>query len=271
MNKTFWILYYEFKKNIRLLLIWSILWLLMAFAVIATFDGLAANSAELEVLYKSFPPELLQAFSIDPTKPNDFPSFFNSQFFVLYLIASAILIVFLAVSKIGKEITNKNLTFLLIKPVTRGKIFLAKYFAVIAQMTISNFILLTASTLLFKVGIKSISEVPVQYFVNLFFLSIVFQLFFIGVAFLLSSLLSEGKALGIGIGISVIGFFMNFLTAIKGVPEFLKYFNPFYYLDLLQVSNEGFIALERNLPLIILGIILSAVAFFVFKRKDVEV
>lgn len=271
MNKFFTILSFEIKRNWRLIAIWTFLWLLMAFSIIATFDGLAANAETLEVLYKSFPPEILEAFAIDPDKPNDFPSFFNSQFFVLYILSSAILAIWLSVSKIAKEITSRNLTFLLTKPINRGGIYLAKASAVSVELILSNFLLILASIFLFQVGIQSISEVPVLYFFNLFVLASVFQVFFLGIGCLLSAWLMDSKALGIGVMFGVVGFFMNFLTAIQGVPSFLKYFNPFWYLDLLNVGNESFVSFSQSWPLLVLGLIFLLIGLFVFKNRDVEV
>lgn len=271
MNSFLAILIFEFKRNWRLIFLWSILWLVMSFAIIATFDGLAENLEGLEALYKSFPREVLEAFAIDPDKPNDFPSFFNSQFFVLYLLSSSILTTWLSVNKIAKEITSKSLTFLLTKPINRASIYFAKSIAVIAELVFSNFFLIVASVFLFKVAIQSISEVPIIYFVNLFFLSFIFQTFFLGIGFLLSAWLSDSKALGIGVIIGVIAFFMNFLTAIQGVPNFLKYLNPFWYLDLLNINSEELLGFGTHLILLVIGIIALLVGNFIFLKRDIEI
>ena len=89
-----------------------------------------------------------------------------------------------------------------------------------------------------------------------------------GICFGVSSFLRKGSV-GVGLGISVMVFFLNLIANIAEAAEFLKYITPFGYCDGADIVSNGSLDSTMVAIGIVMGIGGIAAAYLHYTRKDI--
>lgn len=171
-----------------------------------------------------------------------------------------------AVVILAKEEKDRTAEFLLTHPVSRTRILTEKLISVLVQITAMNIIIYAIS-----VGsIALIGETIAWKEVSLLHLAYyLLQIELGGICFGISAFIRKGSV-GIGLGLTVIMYFLNLVANITESAEFLKYVTPFGYCDGAAIVNDGQIdgvMLAVGMALCLLGI---AVAYVHYIRKDIH-
>lgn len=171
-----------------------------------------------------------------------------------------------AVVILAKEEKDRTAEFLLTHPVSRTRILTEKLISVLVQITAMNIIIYAIS-----VGsIALIGETIAWKEVSLLHLAYyLLQIELAGICFGISAFIRKGSV-GIGLGLTVIMYFLNLVANITESAEFLKYVTPFGYCDGAAIVNDGQIdgvMLAVGMALCLLGI---AVAYVHYIRKDIH-
>jgi ABC-2 type transport system permease protein len=266
MSKFLAILIFDTKRNSLLISIWTIVWALLAFSF-STFYSSVEDTEDFAELLEAFPEELLTAFASDPETFTTVAGFFNTEFTVLYLLSIGILAGYLGVAAIAKEIENSSILFLLSKPVSRISIYLSKLVANYLLLLVANAVIILSAVL----GFLLIEvEVPYQYFTSLYVVLSVYSLFFLTLGKLLGILLSENRALGLSVLTALVAFFVNAIQSIGGVPDFLKYLTPYYYLGLRQLVAEMTVKTPEVFTLLVVSLVLVISGCIYFRQKNID-
>ena len=245
------------------LTIWTIVLSLLTMLIIAMYDSVGREAAQL------FENSNFTAFfggEIDSSSPAGWLGF---ELYAIFLpICLAIITIGIGASTIGSEEESGTLELLLASPINRSRIIIEKAImlitvAVIIPMII--FLTVCLSNSLFIFGIKLI---------NVFFCTILLSLFgiFFGFFALAMQSLTKKRNLGISITGFYVGasYFMNTLHTIWDSIEPMKYLSPFYYYDgniVLQGTVESI-----NIIVLIVGIVLLFLtAYFSFMNRDTGV
>jgi ABC-2 type transport system permease protein len=268
--KFFHLTIFELKRLAVLFIIWTIIWAGMAYLIVSTYDAVAASSQELQKLTEAMPKELLAAFSMTSENLVTFEGYFNSKFGILFILAGGVLASYLGVARISKEISNKSLLFLIAKPVSRLQVFLAKAIAVMTAIIASNIIVFITCIVAYKLAVTTNTTIPTQFFIFAFLGITIFQYFFAGLGFLFSVMLEEGKALGLSILSSLLAFILNIVTALEGMPEFIKYISPYSYLDIQYIAQHSLLKFPHTLIFVVVGTGFFILALSLFRNKDLE-
>ena len=95
------------------------------------------------------------------------------------------------------------------------------------------------------------------------------QLELMGICFGISAFLRKGS-IGVGLGIAVMMYFLNLISNIADVAEFLKYITPFGYCEGADIISNG--SLDISLVAIgaIIGISGIIVAYMKYTKKDIH-
>lgn len=104
-----------------------------------------------------------------------------------------------------------------------------------------------------------------------YFASFMVQLVFATVAMFVSIVINESVALFTSIGLSLGMFIFDAIARMKGIPDFVKYLTPYYYLDLKGTAETESLKPEYMLILLVVIIIFVIASVITFRRKDVNV
>lgn len=258
---------FQLKTNIKPILIWSA----VLFGIMSMYMFFFSTMQEMaQVKFEMLPKEYLQLMGVEEiSQMSNYVTFFGMIFNILIIIIS-IYAVTLGIQILRKEEKNKTIEYLYSLAVTRKQIYFAKVLmALLAVLIVVLSTSLAGIIFGFLVGDDTfkltdmIKIIKITGTVPFLFLSI-------GVA--MSALSSKYSSNGLGSGIVMISYMLGYLAKIlEDKAEFLKYFSPFELLsptNVLNLSNETYIALGVIMLLILIFISLSS---FAYNMRDYEI
>ena len=171
-----------------------------------------------------------------------------------------------AVGILSKEEKDKTAVFLLTHPVSRKRVITEKLIAVFIQITAMNMII-------YALAVGSIAAVgetiPIKEISLLHLAYYLLQLELAGICFGVSAFLRKGSS-GAGLGIAAMMYFLNLISNIADVAEFLKYITPFGYCEGADIVSNG----SLDSTLVAIGIVLGIggiiIAYLKYTKKDIH-
>ncbi len=262
------IFYREVKANIKSLLIWCGIILLISTIGFTKFSAYAGNPEMLAVL-DNLPPAMLEAFNMNSFNLTTITGFFGVMFAYFSLIL-AISAVMWGSDIISKEERDKTLEFSLSLPVSRGRLVLAKTAAVI----FSSLLLVLFAWGAVAVNVKPYS--PDSSFYDFLVLGIIsffiIQMIFMSIGILLACAMKQHKRSG-SVAVSVLlgTYFISIFSALSPNLDFLKYFSPFAYFDAGEIyQNAKFDPLFLGLSALIVVVAMTA-GYFTYSKRDLYI
>ena len=166
---------------------------------------------------------------------------------------------------LAKEEKDHTAEFLLTHPVSREKVITQKLIAVLTQVTILNIIVFVV------VGMAMLAigeNIPWQEMILLHLAYLLLQIELAGICFGISAFLRRGS-LGVGLGVSIMMYFLNIISNITESAEFLRYITPFGYANGTDIVSN----VELDMKLILIGMAYAIVgivlAYFKYTKKDI--
>lgn len=173
-----------------------------------------------------------------------------------------------ATSAISGEVERKTMEMLLAQPVSRQRVLLEKFTALML-----NLLVLCAVGYLALVGAAALWVKEEASFREYFyvFLNNYFLLFALaGFSFFCATLLNEQRAaLGLCVAVILVSFILNRGLSAAGVALWLARLTPFYYAEATKILTFGQINWGDNFILAGVGAVFFCAAAVVFQRKDI--
>lgn len=206
-----------------------------------------------------------EAFGMDKINFGEFLGYFSIECGSVIGLGGAFFSALLGISALAKEERSHTAEFLLTRPVIRKNIVTQKLLAVFVQIVAFNLVIITAVSL----STFAIGERPdAGKFILLFLVYFVMQLETATVTFGISAFLSRG-AMGIGIGIAAVFYFLNIISNLSDKAKLLKFFTPFGYTDGSQIVSNG----SPEIKYMAAGIAVLAAAIIIayakYTKKDI--
>lgn len=243
---------------------------LLLWMYIALFPSIREQAQQLQELVKSYPESLLKAFDIKSpelsfAKLENFLSV--EQFSFVWPIMLIALTVSWAGSSIAGEIEKGVIEILLSQPLSRLKIFLAKYLSGISALVL--FVLISIFSAIPLACLYNI-EVQTQNYTKIAIIGFLFGWSIFSLATFFSSLFSEkGKVYFVSISVVVTMYVANIVSSLKDSWERLKYLSFFHYYNPSQalINNQ----IDQLAVWVFLGvaIVFTALAIIVFSKRDI--
>lgn len=207
-----------------------------------------------------------QAFGMDRLNFGTFVGFYAVECGNILGLGGAFFAALAGVGILSKEEKDHTAEFLLTHPVSRARILTEKLAAVLAQLVILNaaiFAMCAASAVL--VG----EEVPWKELGLLHLAYFLLQVELAGVCFGISAFLRR-SALGVGLGLATVLYFLNLMANISEKASFLRYITPFAYTEGADIVSN----VSIDLPLAALGMAYAAAgvaaAYWYYGKKDIR-
>jgi len=258
----------ELKANLKSLLIWSAIIMLLIFMAVTKYSAFAGDPEMLKML-DSMPSALLDALSMRAFNLTTISGFYGVMFIYFGLMA-AIAAAMWGSDIISKEERDKTVEFSLVLPVTRSRVVTAKGLA--ALFNCIAFVLITWVVSL--VAVQSYN--PDQAFYKFLALEMqamfVIELIFLAIGLLLGCAMKRYKASGsTAVAIILATYFMSIMAVMNEKLDFLKYFTPFKYFDAGELFRTG--QMDGTYLLISAAIIVVSVvaAYWIYNKRDLYI
>lgn len=265
MSATIFI--HEFRARLKSVLIWSGSLAALTFFFMSLFQSFSAQAAEVQKMMSMFPPALLEAFGLTKMDLTNLLGYY-SFFFAFIQLCFAIQAGNYGFGLVSVEENELTADFLLSKPVSRTQVIVSKLLAALANLLLTDLVVVGSSFLAIAV-FNAWHPEDLSTLLLIILSGIVLQLFFLSVGLVLSLLVKRIRSvtswsLGLGFGAYILAAFSGIMGEIK-----LEYITPFKQLDPISIANKG----SFNTPMLLINVAVTvialAVSYRLFLRRDI--
>lgn len=258
----------ELKANLKSLLIWSAIIILLIFMAGAKYSAFAGDPELLKML-DSMPPALLDALSMRAFNLTTISGFYGVMF-IYFALMAAIAAAMWGSDSISKEERDKTVEFSLVLPVSRSRVVTAKGLAALVNCIV--FVLITWVVSL--VAVQSYN--PDQAFYSFLALEMqamfVIELIFLAIGLLLGCAMKQYKRSGsTAIAIILTAYFLFIVVSMQANLDFLKYFTPFKYFDASQLLSSGKMDVTYLLLSAVIIVVCVVAAYWLYNKRDLYI
>lgn len=258
----------ELKANLKSLLIWCVITLLLIMIAVAKFSAFASDPSLLTIL-DSMPKALIDALNLRAFNLTTLSGFFGLML-IYFGLMGGIAAAMWSSDIISKEERDKTVEFSFVLPVSRSKVITAKMLAILVNCIV--FVLVTWGVSL--VAVRQFK--PDQAFYSFLALEMeamfVIELIFLAVGMLLGCAMKRYKLSGsTSVGIILATYFLSIVSAMQPKLDFLKYFSPFKYFDAGELYRFG--SMDGNYILLSVSIVIVCVvaAYWIYNKRDLYI
>lgn len=257
---------HELRETLKSTLIWSFavaLFLMMYVLIYPAFQDQLGSLNDIVKNMGSF----TEAFGITENSMSTAIGYYVMEAGLVLSIGGAMFAASSGISMVAKEEANHSADYLFSAPHSRTSVLLQKLAALLSSVVFFELVCFTGSASAFAL----IGEtVPTRDLLVFFTAQIWLHLEIAVVSFALSTLTRRVLA-GLGIGVTLVLYFLTLFSNVSDKVDFIKYISPFSYAK-SQVIFEGY-GLEWGL--MGLGALYAAVAlglgFIFYNKKDLAV
>lgn len=258
----------ELKANLKSLLVWSAIIALLIVMAVSKFSAFASDPATLKIL-DDLPKAVLDVFQMNTFNMTTIVGLYGIMY-VYFALMAGLFAVMLGSDIISKEERDKTVEFSLTLPVARHQVITGKLLAAVVhciafELAIGVFSLIfTATYSPDGAFYRFLALILVALFVT--------QMVFLAIGILLGAALKQYKqASSIAVAVLMITYIFSILMDLEKNLNFLRYFTPFKYFNLLTLLNESkFEPFYLVLSLLIVAASLGA-AYWAYARRDLYI
>jgi ABC-2 type transport system permease protein len=258
----------ELRANLKSLVIWSVIMILLILVGTSKFSAFAGN-VEMLAIVDSMPPAVVDALSMRAFNLTTLTGFFGIMF-IYFGLLGGIAAAMWGSDIISKEERDKTVEFSLVLPVSRSRVITGKALAVLVNCI--AFVLITWAISLLAVQ----SYNPDQEFYNLLALEMLamflIELIFLSVGLLLGCAMKQYKrASSVAVAVILITYFMSVISGMQENLDFLKYFIPYRYYSAGDFFRSGSLdGLYVGLTAVIVVLCILG-AYLSYHRRDLYI
>ncbi len=257
---------YEFIQNRRVLIGWTLGLSFAACVFIAFLPSFMAESEALIGFMDGLGEAFTSALGLDLQLFLSAVGFYTYVFMYIILFAS-IQALALGMNMLSKENRMKTADFLLTKPVSRTRVYVAKLgtAAVVLLITQIVYYIVTYAALYLAATGDLDAGILLRINVSLGFI----QFVFLAAGILLSQLVHKIRAVvPMAVGIGFFFFLLGMISEITG-SEVIRYLSPMKYFDGNYIMVHGSYENEFVMLSIGLTVLFTGVGYVLYNRKDI--
>jgi ABC-2 type transport system permease protein len=258
----------ELRANLKSLLIWSVIVILLIFMAGAKFSAFASDPETLKML-DSMPPALMDAFNMRGFNLTTLSGFYGVMF-IYFALMAAIAAAMWGSDTISKEERDKTVEFSLVLPVSRSRVITAKALGALINCIVFVLViwlvsLATARSFPTESGFASFLALEMR---ALFAI----ELIFLAVGLFLGCAMKQYKrSASVAVAIILTAYFVSIVTVMQEKLDFLKYFTPFKYFDAGELFRSGKMDSTYLLISAVIIIVCVAAAYWVYNKRDLYI
>src|SRR5690554_4755154 len=133
-----WLFQREFKRNLKGLLLWSIIIGGLVILTLSVYPQFAVQQQGFDDFMQAFPEGFMKAFGMDRVSLTTPLGFYAIECYLMTTLFGSIYAVSLGSNIVSKEENEKTAEFLLSKPITRANIISQKLLLVLVNLILFN-------------------------------------------------------------------------------------------------------------------------------------
>jgi len=252
----------ELRQGRRALVAWSI-----SVAAYAAFFISFFGKMDMADMIRSIPEGMRTAFDMDVLDLGTVLGFWAMEGHIMTLLGGGIFATLIAASMLAKEESDRTISFLYSKPLTRAQIVTGKLMAIFANVAIFNFIVHAGLQLGIVYLAKAEYGAGTLWWLALASLLAHTSLASLGLA--ASSAMSKTKnALPLALALPMASFAIEIIAKASERSEWMRYLSPFYYANATDIVHNGSMARENILILAAVSAVGIALTYLTYSRKD---
>ncbi|MGN0432341.1 MAG: ABC transporter permease subunit [Lachnospiraceae bacterium] len=260
------LLWHECKQNRKNLFIWALCVGFLCFGCLLLYSSLEESMAEMSGMFSDLG-AFSMAFGMDKINIGTLEGFYAIEIALMLSLGGALFAALTGSAICAKEEEGHTAEFIYTLPVSRTRILLQKYAAMVLLLVVFEII----NVLLVLAGFGIMGSMPdMENFALYHSASFLMHLEIGSICFLLSAAMKK-KPTGAALGLSVFLYMMDLLCRVLPDLKNLKYVTPYYYANASDIFSEG-----RVDPVMIgIGAAVSAVslllAVLIYNKRDIMV
>jgi len=262
------IFFRELKANLKSLLIWSAVLVLLIVISAAKFSAFAGDESMLAIL-DTMPKAMMDAFSMRAFNLTTLIGFYGLMF-IFFGLMGAMAAAMWGSDIISKEERNKTVEFSLVLPVSRSQVITAKALAALVNCIV--YVLIT-----WGISLVAVTKFnPDQAFKDFLALEMqamfVIELIFLALGLLLGCAMKQYKRSGsTAVAIILTAYFVSVFSGLQEKLDFLKYFTPFKYFDAAVMLRDGKLDGMYLLLSAAIIVVCMAAAYYTYNKRDLYI
>ena len=257
------------KKSLASLTIYSAIGIAFVWMYVAIFPSIFKEREKLREAFQAYPEGLREAFAIDiDTFVSSLEGFMAGEYFsLMWPLILIILIITFASAAIAGEIDKGTIELLLSQPISRLKIFFAKYTAGLTVIVI--FILITTFSVV-PFSLLHNVEIKIQNFLTISILGFLFAFAIFSICMMISSFSSSrGRPAAITGGMLIIMYGLNLFSGFQESLDSLKYVSFFHYFDFSSAIVHNQIDILNIAVFLVVGVTCTLIGAIIFNKRDI--
>lgn len=258
------VFFHELKRGKVSLLIWSCAIVFMLGICVLIYPEMKTQMSDISEMFADMG-SFSDAFGMDKINFGTFIGYFGVECGNVLGLGGALFASILGISALAKEEKEHTAEFLLTHPVSREKVLAEKLLAVFSQIIILNLV----SAIVTVLSVLAVGEsVDAKVMLLLFLAYFMMQIEISAVTFGISAFL-KGNGLGIGLGITVLMYFLNIMANLTENAKFLKYITPFGYTEGADIISNSAIEVKYLAAGLVFTVTGLVAAFLKYRKKDI--
>jgi ABC-2 type transport system permease protein len=257
------------KKNLITLIVYTAISASFVWMYVAMWPSFSKESEKFLELAEAYPEAIMKAMNVDVVGMfGSLEGFIAGEHFsIIWPIVLIILVLAYASSAIAGEVEKGTIELLLAQPISRLKIFFAKYFSGLAIIT--AFIILSNFSVV-PFSILHNVDIQIQNYLAISIVGFFFAFAIFGICMMLSSVSSSrGQPMAITGGVLIIMYALNVFSTFKESLENLKYASFFHYYDFASAVVKNHIDALNIAVFLTVGIICTVIGAIAFVKRDI--
>ncbi len=258
------VFFHELKRGKVSLLIWSCAIAFMLGICVLIYPEMKTQMSDISEMFADMG-SFSDAFGMDKINFGTFIGYFGVECGNVLGLGGALFASILGISALAKEEKEHTAEFLLTHPVSREKVLAEKLLTVFSQIIILNLV----SAIVTVLSVLAVGEsVDAKVMLLLFLAYFMMQIEISAVTFGISAFL-KGNGLGIGLGITVLMYFLNIMANLTENAKFLKYITPFGYTEGADIISNSAIEVKYLAAGLVFTVTGLVAAFLKYRKKDI--
>lgn len=270
INKTIYA--EEMRLNKKSYIIWSVSVSLVIILGMAFYPVLMEDQMleQLTAFFENpFMKGIMAAFGASIEVLTNVLGFYSTRNAIFIMLLGSFFSILLAGKILAQEEREKSAEFLLTKPVTRSEIIWSKLGVYLTYLLLFNLVILLVGFMSLEI-FKGKSHYSLAAFLIHTIYAFLLMLFFGAIGLYLSLWIKRGRSISnLSIGIIVGSYFIDALSKVTPSIDKIGYLSPFKFID-SEVLRAGY-GLEwwRVIYFIGISILLFALTFIKYRKKDI--
>lgn len=259
----------EVKHYAKSFLIWVVIIAMFSMGKMTEFSSFIEGINSKEDALKQFSGSVVTMMGMDKIDLTNVLGYFSSRVFSMIMLLGCVYSIMLAAIILAKEEDDKTIEFLLSKPIFRSTIVTSKVMCVVFYTAIFNIVMFLSCLGTFQ-SMDQAGTYEVGTLALLFVGSFIANIAFAMIGFFLSTFITSAKTIyPLAIAIALGEYLLTMVTNVSSNLGAIKYINIFSYVDSAEIVNTNSLNVGHVVVLGVLIVILTALTYFRFNKKDI--